>query len=65
MKISELRKLSDDELKKLALERHAGGRHKSTGTALRAQYVLWDRAGRPFQSEDHFLRNHAQTGIHF
>lgn len=65
MKISELRKLSDDELKKLALERHAGGRHKSTETALRAQYVLWDRAGRPFQSEDHFLRNHAQTGIHF
>lgn len=65
MKISELQKLSDDELKRLALERHKGGYHKSTTTAIRAQYVLWDRAGRPFQSEDHFLRNHEQTGIHF
>lgn len=65
MKISELRKLSDDELRRLALQRHKGGRRKSTTTALRAQHVLWDRAGRPFQSEDHFLRDMTPTGVHF
>lgn len=65
MKISELRKLSDAELRRLALQRHKSGRRKSTTTALRAQYVLWDRYDRPFQSEAHFLRDHAPTGVRF
>lgn len=65
MKISELKQLSDEQLKKLALERHKGDRKKSTTTALRAQYVLWKRAGEPFMSEDHFLRNRTPTGIKF
>lgn len=65
MKISELKQLSNEQLKKLALERHKGGRKKSTTTAIRAQYVLWKRAGKPFMSEDHFLRNQTPTGIKF
>ena len=65
LKISELKRLSDDELKKLALQRHKGGCKKSTTTAIRAQYVLWKRAGEPFMSEDHFLRNQTPTGIKF
>lgn len=64
-KISELKQLSNEQLKKLALERHKGGRKKSTTTAIRAQYVLWKRAGEPFMSEDHFLRNQTPTGIKF
>ena len=64
-KISELKQLSNEQLKKLALERHKGGRKKSTTTAIRAQYVLWKRAGKPFMSEDHFLRNQTPTGIKF
>lgn len=63
--IKELQQLSDAELKRLALERHKGGRKKSTTTALRAQLVLWRRAGRPFQSEAHWVRNHTETGVHF
>lgn len=63
--IKELQQLNDEELKRLALERHKGGRRKSTTTALRAQLVLWRRAGRPFQSEAHWIRNHTETGIHF
>lgn len=65
LKVSELQRLSDDELKKLALQRHKGGRKKSTTTAIRAQYILWKRAGEPFMSEDHFLRNQTPTGIKF
>ena len=65
MKISELKQLSNEQLKKLALERHKGGRKKSTTTAIRAQYVLWKRAGEPFMSEEHFLRNQTPTGIKF
>ncbi len=64
-KISELKQLSNEQLKKLALERHKGGRKKSTTTAIRAQYVLWKRAGEPFMSEEHFLRNQTPTGIKF
>lgn len=64
-KISDLERLSDDELKKLSLQRHKGGRKKSTTTAIRAQYILWKRAGEPFMSEDHFLRNQTPTGIKF
>lgn len=64
-KISELKQMSNEQLKKLALERHKGGRKKSTTTAIRAQYVLWKRAGEPFMSEDHFLRNQTPTGIKF
>lgn len=64
-RIEELQQLSDDELKQLALQRHKTGRKKSTITALRAQLVLWRRAGRPFQSEAHWLRNHTEAGIHF
>lgn len=63
--IKELRQLSDEELKQLSLQRHKTGRKKSTTTALRAQMVLWQRAGRPFQSEAHWLRDHTETGIHF
>lgn len=63
--IKELQQLSDEELKKLALQRHKTGRRKSTTTALRAQWVLWQRAGRPFQSEAHWLRDHTETGVHF
>ncbi|MCC4501913.1 hypothetical protein [Limosilactobacillus reuteri] len=63
--IKELQQLTDTELKRLALQRHKGGRKKSTTTALRAQLVLWRRAGRPFQSEAHWIRNHTETGVHF
>ena len=63
--IEELQQLSDEELKQLALQRHKTGRKKSTTTALRAQLVLWRRAGRPFQSEAHWLRDHTETGVHF
>lgn len=63
--IKELQQLSDEELKQLALQRHKTGRKKSTTTALRAQLVLWRRAGRPFQSEAHWLRDHTETGAHF
>ncbi|MCT3208068.1 hypothetical protein EFO75_05225 [Limosilactobacillus reuteri] len=63
--IKELQQLNDEELKRLALQRHKGGRKKSTTTALRAQLVLWRRAGRPFQSEAHWIRNHTETGVRF
>lgn len=63
--IEELQRLSDEKLKQLALQRHKGGRRKSTTTALRAQLVLWRRAGKPFQSEAHWVRNHSETGVHF
>lgn len=63
--IEELQQLSDEKLKQLALQRHKTGRKKSTTTALRAQLVLWRRAGRPFQSEAHWLRDHTETGVHF
>ncbi|MCC4417528.1 hypothetical protein [Limosilactobacillus reuteri] len=63
--IKELQQLSNEELKRLALQRHKGGRRKSTTTALRAQLVLWQRAGRPFQSEAHWIRNHTETRVHF
>ena len=63
--IEELQRLSDEELKQLALQRHKTGRRKSTTTALRAQLVLWRRAGKPFQSEAHWVRNHSETGVHF
>lgn len=63
--IKELQQFSDEELKQLALQRCKTGRKKSTTTALRAQMVLWQRAGRPFQSEAHWLRDHTETGIHF
>lgn len=43
--IEELQQLSDEKLKQLALQRHKSGRRKSTTTALRAQLVLWRRAG--------------------
>lgn len=63
--IEELQRLSDEKLKQLALQRHKGGRRKSTTTALRAQLVLWRRAGKPFQSEAHWVRNQSETGVHF
>lgn len=63
--IKELQQLSDEELKRLSLERQKGGRRKSTTTALRAQLVLWRRAGKPFQSEQHWIRDHMLTGVKF
>lgn len=64
MKISELRMWSDEDLHKLSLQRHKSN-HRSTGDALKAQQILWERAGKPFQSEQHWIRDHTLTGVKF
>lgn len=64
MKISELRKWSDKDLHKLSLQRHKSN-HRSTSDALKAQQILWERAGKPFQSEQHWIRDHMLTEVKF
>ena len=63
-KISELRKMSDERLHEISLRKHKKN-NKATCEALRAQQVIWERAGKSFQSEEHFIRDHTPTGIIF
>lgn len=46
---------TDEQLKALSLEKRKNG--IATNRALKAQDVLWNRAGQPFQSSAHFERD--------
>ena len=48
--------LTAEELYALSMEK--GKNRVSTKRALMAQYILWKRAGNPFQSEDHYVRDY-------
>ena len=45
--INELRLMNDEMLREISLQRYKKSR-RSTGDVLRAQKVLWERAGQPF-----------------
>lgn len=54
MKISELRNMTDSELKELAKQKRITKKGKCgpTSDAYQAQNVLWIRAGRPFSRKE-------------
>ena len=49
-----LEKLSMEELYVLSMERDC--KNCLTKRALVAQRIIWERAGQPFHSSDHFIR---------
>ena len=53
--IEKLMKLSQEDLYKISLEKD--DKNRSTKRALIAQRIIWERAGMPFHSEDHFKRD--------
>ena len=55
-KTKNLESLSNQELQILSLEKDS--KKCATKRALDAQFILWKRAGFPFQSEEHWKRDH-------
>lgn len=57
----EINEMTDDELRKLSLEKIRDGKMKGCATysALVAQKILHERAGCPFQSSYKWKRDHS------
>ena len=53
--VKEISQLSEEELYLLSLERD--GNNCSTKRALIAQRIIWEKAGYPFHSGDHYRRD--------